>query len=109
MREYYCIGCKIERGAFTNERTFTLELSPRLTYEGGNEGRLVGTAHFEYLRDENKKPLSPDDPPYGITIEGFVLCRTIRELKDGWIVVEVPSADIIHISMDDLVPADDDV
>ncbi len=107
MRDYYCIACKIERGAFTNERTFTLELSPRFTYVGKDEGLLVGTAHFEYLRNADKKPLSSDDPPFGEVIEGFVLCRTIGEPRGGWAVVEVPSADVIHVSTDALVPAED--
>ena len=109
MRQYYYIECAIERGAFTNERTFSLELSSRLTYLGEREGHLVGTAHIEHLRDSRKKRLSPDEPSYGDTIKGFVLCRTVRELGGEWVVVEVPSADIIHVSRESLVSAEDEV
>ena len=106
MEKYFYIACRIERGAFTNERTFEIELSDRITYRGEREGKLVGTAHASHLRTPERKPFTEDEPPYGETVEGFVQCRIIRELPTGWVLVEVPSADVIHVSKDSLVSAD---
>lgn len=107
MADRYYIACTIEHGAFTNERVFEIALSDKIrTYEGEQSGRLVGTAHTEHLLDQGKKPLDEDQPGYGSTIEGFVLCRKLRELSAGWVIVEVPSADVIHVSQDSLVPND---
>jgi hypothetical protein len=106
MREFYYIACQIERGAFTNERTFEVPLSANVTYEGSSDGKLVGTAHFDYLRDKNKKPLGDEEPSYGETIEGFVVCRRIRELGKGFLLVELPSADVIHVAESSLIQED---
>lgn len=106
MSRYYYIGCEIERGAFTNERTFEIQLSNQITYQGDQEGKLVGTAHASHLRTSAKQPLDEDDPRYGETIEGFVQCRVIRELPKERVLVEVPSADVIHVSRDSLISAD---
>lgn len=106
MRRFYYIACQIERGAFTNERTFEIELSDHITYQGEQAGKLIGTAHASHLRTSERQPLSEDDPLYGETIEGFVQCRIIRELPEEWVLVEVPSADVIHVSKDSLISAD---
>jgi hypothetical protein len=106
MPNFYYIACQIERGAFTNERTFEIELSEHVTYQGENEGKLVGTAHASHLRTSKRQRLREDEPSYAETIDGFVLCRVLRELADEWVLVEVPSADVIHVSKDSLVSAD---
>lgn len=107
MKDIFCIACKIEHGAFTNERVFEIELSDKIkTYEEGSTGKLIGTAHADHLRDQNKGRLGEDEPGYGNSIDGFVLCRKLRESTKGWVIVEVPSADVIHISEDSLVEAD---
>lgn len=94
MPVYFHIACSIERGGFTTERTFEIETG---------DGRLVGTAYIEHLCDEHRQPLSEDEPPYGEKIRGFVKCRKIRETNDGKVLVEVPSADVIHVSAEDLI------
>jgi hypothetical protein len=106
MRQFYYIACQIERGAFTNERTFEIELSDNITCQGEHEGKLVGTAHASHLRTSERQRLGEDEPSYGEAIEGFVRCRIIRELPNEWVLVEVPSADVIHVSKDSLVSAD---
>lgn len=107
MTDIFCIACKIEHGAFTNERVFEIELSDKImTYEEGSVGKLIGTAHTDHLRDQNRDGLREDEPGYGNSIDGFVLCRKLRELTEGWVIVEVPSADVIHVSEDSLIAAD---
>ncbi len=106
MKDLYYIACRIERGAFTNERTFQIRLSPNVRYRGENEGQLVGTAHVDHLYNAQRRRLSVDEPAYGETIDGYVLCRKIRELPNGRLLVEVPSADVIHVLEDELVPRD---
>jgi hypothetical protein len=105
MRRYY-IECDIEGGAFQSERTFEVALSKKITYRGEDSGKLVGTAHVDYLRDSDKHLLEEGDPPFGEPRRGYVLCRAIRRLPDGWMLVEVPSADVIHVSEDSLVEAE---
>jgi hypothetical protein len=106
MTRFNYIECQIERGAFTHERTFEIQLSPEITYQGEAEGKLVGTAHLDHLRDSNKKSLDEDEPSFGEPIPGFVQCRVIRDLGEGWVLAEVPSADVIHVSEASLVSSD---
>jgi len=103
----YGIECTIERGAFTNERTFQIPLSDAVTtHDGRTDGQLVGTAHRDHLRDANKQPLDEDSPSYGTTMDGLVLCRKLSDLPDGRALVEVPSADIIFVPKDALDPVE---
>ncbi len=98
------ISCRIERGAFTNERSFEISLSDKVKGSSGeNEGILVGTAHRMHLLDTNKKALGEDEPNYGNPVDGFVRCEIIRALPDGWVLVEVPSADLIHVPESELI------
>jgi len=105
MRELCLVPCKIERGAFTQERTFHISLSDDIVFEGEHEGELIGTAHLDYLRNAENRSLGEDDPPYGEVIDGYVTGRKIRQLGDR-VLVEVPSADVIHVSPDSLISAD---
>ena len=107
MGDLYYIACTIEHGAFTKERVFDIQLSEKIrTYDGTIGGKLVGTAHTDHLRDRYKQRLQEDEPGFGNSVEGFVLCRKLRELDEGWVIVEVPSADVIHVSEDALVAPD---
>ena len=107
MTDLFCIACTIEHGAFTEERVFEIQLSDKIkASEGGDTGKLVGTAHTDHLRDQDRNRLQEDQPGYGNSIKGFVLCRKLRELAGGWVIVEVPSADVIHVSEDSLMAAD---
>lgn len=93
---YFFIPCMIERGGFSGERTFEIK-----TDDGG---KLVGTADISYLRTESKGRLDDDTPSYGDVIKGFVACKRIEgKERHGMILVEVPSADMIYVSSDDLV------
>jgi len=108
MADLYYITCTIERGAFTNERVFEIELSDTVkTYDEGEvSGKLVGTAHASHLRNDRRQSLAEDQPVYGETINGFVLCRKLREVRDGWVIAEVPSADVIHVAQESLISID---
>jgi hypothetical protein len=95
MKDKFLLPCTIERGGFTSERTFELQLD--------SEDKLVGTAYFEYLLDERKRTLDEDTPGFGSPIKGFVVCRKIADLGADRALVEVPSADVIQVPSDDLV------
>ena len=97
MPEYFLIACEIDRGGFSSERTFEIELP--------EQGKLVGTAYVEYLLDENGQPLDEDTPQFGDPIKGFVKCRKIRDGDAETVLIEVPSADVVHVSADSLMPA----
>ena len=89
----YFIPCRIERGGFTSERTFEIDVT------GG--GRLLGTANADYLRLSDRSALDEDTPSYGEKIDGCVACRKVKE--DGQtILVEVPSSDVIHVTASEL-------
>lgn len=96
MREYFLIECEIDRGGFSSERTFEIELP--------GQQKLVGTAYVEHVLDANKRPLDEDTPQLGNPIRGFVKCRKIRD-DDGRVLIEVPSADVLQVSAESLVPA----
>lgn len=104
MAKFYYIKCSIESGAFSRERIFEIQLSEKVKYKGATSGKLVGTAHPDHLCDSNQEALGEDQPVYGKTIRGLVLCQKLKELSGGWIVVEVPSADVIHVAEDSLIP-----
>ncbi len=103
MASSYYIGCTIERGAFAKELVFEIELSESIKCEGEDGGKLVGTAHPDHLRDVNQVPLEEDHPLYGDPVKGYVVCRKLKDLPDGMVIVEVPSADVIHVSQDSLI------
>lgn len=93
--QVFWIPCKIERGGFSSERTFEIDTP---------EGKLVGTAFVDHLRNKQRKPLDETMPAAGNQIEGFVKCRIIRH-QDDRVLVEVPSADVVNVPSNDLVPA----
>lgn len=92
------IPCRIVQGGFSSERTFEID-----TDDGG---RIVGTAYIAYLRDSDRRKLAEDYPGFGATIEGYVRCR-ILESSGEQSLVEVPSADTIHIPASELVEMED--
>lgn len=96
MSPYYFIECAIERGGFSSERTFEIDL--------GENGRLVGMANVEYFRDADKEPLDDETPQYGEKLMGYVACRKIRQTGDGQVLIEVPSSDMIHVQDEVLIP-----
>ncbi len=107
MADLYYIACTIECGAFSSERVFEIALSERIkTYEGETSGKLVGTAHADHLRDNDRQPLAEGQPGYGEKLDGFVLCQKLKDLGRGWAIAEVPSADVIHVAQDSLISID---
>jgi hypothetical protein len=95
MAKFYHIPCKIERGGFSGERTFTIP-------NAGGEP-LIGVAYFEYFLDADRNPISEDVPPEGQILDGFVMCRVVRRVDHSTVVVEVPSSDTIAISKNELI------
>ena len=83
------VPCLIENSGFTSERKYEVDLP------GGN-GKLVGTAYIDYLRDSENDELCEDFPPYGETVKGFVLCRIIKKTEKG-LLVEFPGSDVFHV------------
>ncbi len=96
MPQSLYVPCKIERGAFSNERVFKISIR--------GEGELFGTANVRYLRDEDRQLLG-DSPSFG-EISGFVQCHIITQSNDGTVTVEVPSTDVILMPEDALVEFD---
>lgn len=94
MPVYFHIACTIERGGFTTERTFEINT---------HDGKIIGTAYIEHLCGADKKPLPEDEPQYGEKLDGFVKCRKIRDIDESTVLVEVPSADVVHVSAKDLI------
>ncbi len=95
MSKFFRIPCRIERGGFSGERTFTI---PNAAGEP-----LIGVAYYEYFLDANKNPISEDVPPEGQIIDGFVTCRVVRRVDHSTVVVEVPSSDTIAVAKNALI------
>jgi hypothetical protein len=93
---YFFVPCRIERGGFSSERTFSLDRE---------DHTLSGTANVRYLRDANGQPLGDEQPPFGQEIAGFVQCRRIKA-EDDRVFVEVPSTDLIALPKGSLVTID---
>lgn len=92
---HFFISCQIERGGFDTERSFEIN-----TPDGG---RLVGSASVRHFLNSNHKQLGDDIPPFGEVINGFVKCQVIRFLDATQALVELPSADVVHVSQEDLL------
>lgn len=100
MTEYRFVPCTIENGGFSSERTFTIALS--------RGDALVGTAHVMYLRNQQGQALPEGVPGYGEKLDGYVQCLIVLspEQAGGEAVVEVPSADLIRVSPEELAVID---
>jgi len=101
--EMYLIPCTIERSGSSSERVFKIQLSQKVKYRDQAEDFLIGTANAKHLTDENRQPITEDWPSFGNESPGYVRCAKIRELSAGWLLVEVPSSDVIHVSEAELV------
>ena len=75
----------------------------RRFFEGECLEESIGTADVEHLRDEAKKPLDDDEPPYGVRMPGFVKCRSIRQIDQQTMLIDLPSADVVHVPAGELV------
>jgi hypothetical protein len=93
--QFFLIRCIIERGGFSSERSFEVQTS--------DGGKLIGTADVEHLCDEAKNPLDDDEPPYGERMSGFVKCRSIRKIDQQTMLIDLPSADVVHVPAGELV------
>jgi len=81
------IRCKIERGAFSGERVFSIKLV------NGEEYRSL--ASVSYCQDEKGKPLAKNEPKGKIT--GFVKAIRVKKERAN-MVVEVPDGQLIMVS-----------
>jgi len=89
MRKIVLIPCKIERGGFSSERTFLVDLSDR---------QLAGIAHIGHLRDSSRNPLSEEnEPDFDEHIDGYVECRIIRKVSNQAILVEFPNSETVIV------------
>jgi hypothetical protein len=95
--ESFYIPCRIERGGFSSERTFEIDLP--------NGMLVVGTSDVRYLRDEGKQPIDEEVPGFGESTSGFVKCRVLRH-EDSSVLIEVPSSDAVYVSKNSLVRLD---
>jgi hypothetical protein len=96
VNEFY-MPCVIERGGFSSERCFEVELQ--------DGDKLVGLAFVEYVLDENMKPLDKNSPAFGKPIRGFVQCRLLQQIDEKTVLIEVPSSDVIRVPAEKLAAA----
>lgn len=87
MPELMFVPCKIERGGFSSERTFTI------VRDDGEE--IQGTANVEYLRGSDFGPIPDDQPPEGEVISGYVQCRIVQSIGNGRVILSVPSEYVV--------------
>lgn len=97
MNSIFLIPCKIERGGFSTERLFTIELP------NGQEETFAG--YYEHFLDGQKKQLDLDTPKKGDVLDGFAKCRIIQTQGDGTIIIDIPSSDSLLVQSDVLVEA----
>ncbi len=88
------VRCRISRGGFSSERVF------RVTVAGGVEH--VGAAPVEYFFDEQQRRLPPDQPPRGVTLQGFVAARVVEQ-TNGTILVSVPSGEVLRVGTGEII------
>lgn len=94
MQKHFRIPCKIERGGFSSERTFTIV--------GADGGKLTGLADVDHLCDVDDNSLGDDEPPEGVVIDGYVNCRLIRKVGTDRALVDLPGLEPIEILASDL-------
>jgi len=97
-RKVFLLGCEIQRGGFSSERTFTIK-----TTDGGT---LTGLANVHYCYNKEKMPLWSDRRVEPLkeneTIVGYIECRVLEEIGDR-VTVDLPSSDTLCVSEKELV------
>jgi hypothetical protein len=96
MPEYFLVQCRVQRGAFSQERIFEVDL------EDG--GMLVGAANLAHLRDATGQALGDTVPDYDDEIDGFVECRKIENVGTDKAIVEFASSDVCQVRAARLQP-----
>ena len=86
--QFQWIPCKIENTGFDSERRFEVDLP--------GDGKVVGTAYIEYLRDCNHEPIEEGEPPYGKETRGYVMCRVVKQIEN-LVHVELPGTNVFHV------------
>ena len=85
------VQCRFTRGGFGHERVFWIP-----TPDG--QGEYRGLAYIAYCYRSNRKPLSPDEPPPGESINGLIIGRWISESDDGIVTIQVPDGELCEVS-----------
>ena len=88
----YCIPCTIDRGGFSNERTFEFNLT--------NGGLAVGLSDIEHLMDSTFQKLRPNDCL--TPTKGYVKCRTLKSDATR-VLVDVPQGETYTILRSQLI------
>jgi hypothetical protein len=92
--DFVFVRCNIERGGFSSERTFEIELA--------DGDRVVGTANVQHFLDNEGRPLDDDVPPFGVTLHGMVRCRVIEQIDERTAIVDIPSFDLVEVPRDSI-------
>src|SRR5438045_1522206 len=89
------LKCSIARGAFSDERVFTVALP---------QGEYTGIASRRYCWNERDEPLNQDEPAAGRSIGGKVAARVVEvENGTGNALVSVPDGEVITVRADQIV------
>jgi hypothetical protein len=84
--------CRINAGGFSGERLV------QLTRADGTEQKALAPRHYCWTRDG--RPLKPDEPELGRSIDGLVAARRLRDLPDGHVVVTTPDGEVFPARAD---------
>jgi hypothetical protein len=91
------IPCEIARGAFSDERIFTIALEGRAEY--------IGAASWRYCYGPHDTPIRPDEPPPGKSMKGRVAARVVGEQGDGKLLLSLPDGSVVHLGRSQVRPA----
>src|SRR5438105_1763990 len=90
------IRCQISRGGFSGERIVTTTCSDRTERKG-----LAPTG---YCWDSEQRPLGPDDPSNGESIEGLVAARICGPTgPEGHVNIKIPDGEVMTVPRDSVV------
>lgn len=87
--------CKLGRGAFSVEKTFTARLA--------RGGEHVSAAPAEYCHTLSDKRLGPSEPDGEQLIDGWIDARVVKRQSDG-VLVSVPSGEVLLVPEDAIQP-----
>jgi hypothetical protein len=94
MTPTFLIPCKIERGGFSTERLFTIELP---------DGPKTFAGYYEHFLNADRQKLDLETPAEGELMEGFAKCRIIQRQDDGALIIDIPSSDSLLVQPENLV------
>ncbi len=90
------VRCVFSRGGFPNERKFTIDAP------GG--GAYTGTAPVRYCFNLENQRLTPDEPPPGDIMQGWMTARVIQSTGDR-VTISVPDGGVCEIRAEQIQDA----